>query len=100
MVDKSSLFIILFGTMLIMLTFRDLVRQTTTLSPENNDEDIDQSHNDDFNSNKFEDDFNEKDIKNDVNSDSDTDLDDQVKTIPSLKIMKTLNQQTLKFLFW
>lgn len=101
MVNKSSLIIVLLSTLFIMLTFRDLVRQAATLSPDNdNDDDVEHNHDDGFDSNKFDDDFSDKDTKNDGDLDAESEPSyDQVKTIPSLKIMKTLNQQTLKFLF-
>ena len=105
MVDKSSLVIILLSTLFIMLTFRDLVRETTTLSPDedvhNHDGHEHDSEHDDFHANKFDDEFSDKDARNeDLTAGTDSDSYDQVKTIPSLKIMKTLNQQTLKFMFW
>ena len=103
MADKSSLMIILVSSLIIMLTFRDLVRQTNTLDSnseksnfDENDEDSDGFDNkfDDFNDNANE----NTDKRGDLSEDN---LEENnVKTIPSLKLMKTLNQQTLKFLFW
>jgi hypothetical protein len=99
MVDKSSLVIILVSTFIILLTFRDLVRQTNS---ENSPRDQEESD-DEFNLNKM-DDFDEKTSEMEMGENFDNaDADDDnanVKKIPSLKLMKTLNQQTLKFLFW
>ena len=99
MVDKSSLVIILVSTFIILLTFRDLVRQTNSESSPRDQEESD----DEFNLNKM-DDFEEKTSEMEMGENiDDAEGDDDnvnVKKIPSLKLMKTLNQQTLKFLFW
>jgi len=95
MVDKSSLVIILVSTFIILLTFRDLVRQTNSENLMKDHEEVD----DEFDANKLEEDFDDKSSVSDLSENFDDD-DSSVKKIPSLKLMKTLNQQTLKFLFW
>ena len=109
MVDKSTLGLIVFSSLVLLLTFRDLV--TTTKQPANKENSNQQNNEELRHVNNENNDFFNNDEANSFNSGSDSlssssaesaaasgDGEQFVKKIPSLK-MKS-NMQTIKFKFW
>lgn len=109
MVERSTLGILVFSALVLLLTFRDIVlvkTPTNEASQENqqnlNNDDVFHSENNKLNELQDDDDSYERDQYQDDKPPLDKDVsstsDDYDKKIPSLKIKG--NTQTLKFLFW
>jgi len=99
MVDRSTLGIVIFSSLVLLLTLRDvvLVKQTTE-TKEKAETNLNDDSSPDFTDNKsFDEDFETRTQEDNLKASEDNG-EKFVKTIPSLKMMKG-NVQHLKFLF-